>query len=117
MVSPPTGVCEPSVPAEGSGVYTAEGGRLLHTFYCYDTQRLFHIKVNHVLLSPQVGCKAIVCPTEFRTQKYCDMLRQICPEIETSTPGDIRSARYSCWGSPVPTCTLTKNSLQVMDYL
>ncbi|KAI4807530.1 hypothetical protein KUCAC02_027333 [Chaenocephalus aceratus] len=41
----------------------------------------------------KVGCKAIVCPTEFRTQKYCDMLRQICPEIETSTPGDIRSAR------------------------
>ncbi|KAK5851236.1 hypothetical protein PBY51_002044 [Eleginops maclovinus] len=41
----------------------------------------------------KVGCKAIVCPTQFRTQKYCDMLRQICPEIETSTPGDIRSPR------------------------
>ncbi|XP_029312548.1 medium-chain acyl-CoA ligase ACSF2, mitochondrial [Cottoperca gobio] len=41
----------------------------------------------------KVGCKAIVCPTQFRTQKYCDMLTQICPEIESSTPGDIRSAR------------------------
>ncbi|KAL3051844.1 hypothetical protein OYC64_001967 [Pagothenia borchgrevinki] len=41
----------------------------------------------------KVGCKAVVCPTEFKTQKYCDMLKQICPEIETSTPGDIRSAR------------------------
>uniref|UniRef100_A0A8C9XJ35 Medium-chain acyl-CoA ligase ACSF2, mitochondrial n=1 Tax=Sander lucioperca TaxID=283035 RepID=A0A8C9XJ35_SANLU len=41
----------------------------------------------------KVGCKAIVCLTQFKTQKYCDMLRQICPEIETSTPGDIRSAR------------------------
>ncbi|KAK2820728.1 hypothetical protein Q5P01_023687 [Channa striata] len=41
----------------------------------------------------KVGCKAVVCPTAFKTQKYCDMLRQICPEIESSTPGDIRSAR------------------------
>ncbi|XP_035527420.1 medium-chain acyl-CoA ligase ACSF2, mitochondrial [Morone saxatilis] len=41
----------------------------------------------------KVGCKAIVCPEQFKTQKYCDMLRQICPEIESSTPGDIKSAR------------------------
>ncbi|KAM9336657.1 medium-chain acyl-CoA ligase ACSF2, mitochondrial [Symphorus nematophorus] len=41
----------------------------------------------------KVGCKAIVCPVQFKTQKYCDMLRQLCPEIETSTPGDIRSTR------------------------
>ncbi|XP_035000951.1 medium-chain acyl-CoA ligase ACSF2, mitochondrial isoform X1 [Hippoglossus stenolepis] len=41
----------------------------------------------------KVGCKAIVCPTQFKTQKYCDILKKICPEIETSTPGDIRSAR------------------------
>nr|XP_046233568.1 medium-chain acyl-CoA ligase ACSF2, mitochondrial [Scatophagus argus] len=41
----------------------------------------------------KVGCKAIVCPTQFKTQKYCDMLRQICPEIESSSPGDIKSAR------------------------
>ncbi|XP_037547592.1 medium-chain acyl-CoA ligase ACSF2, mitochondrial [Nematolebias whitei] len=41
----------------------------------------------------QVGCKAVVCPTVFKTQKYCDMLRKICPEIESSSPGDIRSAR------------------------
>ncbi|XP_034563362.1 medium-chain acyl-CoA ligase ACSF2, mitochondrial [Notolabrus celidotus] len=39
------------------------------------------------------GCKAVVCPAQFKTQKYCDMLRKICPEIETSTPGDIRSPR------------------------
>uniref|UniRef100_A0A8C4DG91 Medium-chain acyl-CoA ligase ACSF2, mitochondrial n=1 Tax=Dicentrarchus labrax TaxID=13489 RepID=A0A8C4DG91_DICLA len=43
----------------------------------------------------KVGCKAIVCPEQFKTQKYCNMLRQICPEIESSTPGDIKSARYS----------------------
>ncbi|XP_031699466.1 medium-chain acyl-CoA ligase ACSF2, mitochondrial [Anarrhichthys ocellatus] len=39
------------------------------------------------------GCKAVACPAKFRTQKYSDMLKQLCPEIESSTPGDIRSAR------------------------
>lgn len=41
----------------------------------------------------KVGCKAVVCPPQFRTQKYCDMLREICPEMETAPPGDIRSSR------------------------
>lgn len=41
----------------------------------------------------KVGCKAIVCPSQFKTQMYCDMLRKICPEIESSKPGDIKSAR------------------------
>lgn len=41
----------------------------------------------------KVGCKAIVCPAEFKTQKYCDMLKNICPEIESSSPGELKSAR------------------------
>lgn len=41
----------------------------------------------------KVGCKAVVCPMEFKTQRYCDMLRRICPEIDSSNPGNLRSAR------------------------
>ncbi|XP_056221819.1 medium-chain acyl-CoA ligase ACSF2, mitochondrial [Seriola aureovittata] len=41
----------------------------------------------------KVGCKVVVCPTQFKSQKYCDMLRRICPEIESSSPSDIKSAR------------------------
>ncbi|XP_061563797.1 medium-chain acyl-CoA ligase ACSF2, mitochondrial [Cololabis saira] len=41
----------------------------------------------------KVGCKAVVCPEQFKNQMYCDMLRKICPEIESSPPGDIRSPR------------------------
>ncbi|XP_051927655.1 medium-chain acyl-CoA ligase ACSF2, mitochondrial [Hippocampus zosterae] len=41
----------------------------------------------------KVGCKAVVCPEAFKTQKYCDMLRLLCPEMATSPPGDIRSSR------------------------
>lgn len=57
----------------------------------------------------QVGCKALVCPEQFKMQQYCDMLRQICPEIESSSPGHIKSARYSSnypcvWAAECKTC-------------
>lgn len=41
----------------------------------------------------KVQCKAIVCPTKFKTQKYCDMLRQLCPGMDTASPGEIKSSR------------------------
>ncbi|XP_067101405.1 medium-chain acyl-CoA ligase ACSF2, mitochondrial [Osmerus mordax] len=41
----------------------------------------------------KVGCNAILCPTQFKTQNYCDMLRQICPEIDSASPGAIKSAK------------------------
>lgn len=41
----------------------------------------------------KVQCNAIVCPSQFKTQKYCDMLRQICPEIDSARPGAIKSAK------------------------
>ncbi|XP_067286435.1 medium-chain acyl-CoA ligase ACSF2, mitochondrial [Pseudorasbora parva] len=41
----------------------------------------------------KVQCNAVVCPTQFKTQKYCDMLRQICPEMEKASPGRIKSSR------------------------
>lgn len=69
-------------------------------------RRLHDIKVNPLLLFPQVGCKAIVCHSQFKTQKYCDMLRQICPEIESSSPGGIKSARYCCVTCSVMVLTL-----------
>uniref|UniRef100_A0AAR2K920 Medium-chain acyl-CoA ligase ACSF2, mitochondrial n=1 Tax=Pygocentrus nattereri TaxID=42514 RepID=A0AAR2K920_PYGNA len=43
----------------------------------------------------KVQCKAIVCPTQFKTQRYCDMLRQLCPEMNTAPPGGIKSSRFS----------------------
>ncbi|XP_063077684.1 medium-chain acyl-CoA ligase ACSF2, mitochondrial [Engraulis encrasicolus] len=41
----------------------------------------------------KVGVNAIVCPSQFKTQKYYDMLRQLCPEMETCSPGAIKSSR------------------------
>ncbi|NXX22090.1 ACSF2 synthetase, partial [Podargus strigoides] len=41
----------------------------------------------------KVGCKALVFPTQFKTQKYYDILKQACPELEKSSPGGIKSKR------------------------
>uniref|UniRef100_A0A8C5TSL1 Medium-chain acyl-CoA ligase ACSF2, mitochondrial n=1 Tax=Malurus cyaneus samueli TaxID=2593467 RepID=A0A8C5TSL1_9PASS len=41
----------------------------------------------------KVGCKALVFPTQFKTQKYYDILKQSCPELEKSSPGGIKSQR------------------------
>ncbi|XP_043570511.1 medium-chain acyl-CoA ligase ACSF2, mitochondrial [Chiloscyllium plagiosum] len=41
----------------------------------------------------KVGCKALVCPTKFKTQIYYDIIKQCCPELEKATPGDLRSKR------------------------
>uniref|UniRef100_A0A8C5CAP4 Medium-chain acyl-CoA ligase ACSF2, mitochondrial n=1 Tax=Gadus morhua TaxID=8049 RepID=A0A8C5CAP4_GADMO len=41
----------------------------------------------------KVECNAVVCPTAFKTQQYVEMLRKICPEIDSCTPGDLKSAK------------------------
>ncbi|XP_010214329.1 PREDICTED: acyl-CoA synthetase family member 2, mitochondrial [Tinamus guttatus] len=41
----------------------------------------------------KVGCKALMFPTQFKTQKYYDILKQTCPELEKSSPGGIKSKR------------------------
>ncbi|XP_051850281.1 medium-chain acyl-CoA ligase ACSF2, mitochondrial [Antechinus flavipes] len=39
----------------------------------------------------KVGCKALVFPSTFKTQNYYDILKQICPELETCSAGALRS--------------------------
>ncbi|XP_074870349.1 medium-chain acyl-CoA ligase ACSF2, mitochondrial isoform X2 [Carettochelys insculpta] len=41
----------------------------------------------------KVGCKALVFPTQFKTQRYYEILKQVCPELEKSSPGGIKSKR------------------------
>ncbi|XP_020828306.1 medium-chain acyl-CoA ligase ACSF2, mitochondrial isoform X2 [Phascolarctos cinereus] len=40
-----------------------------------------------------VGCKALVFPTKFKTQNYYNILKEICPELETCSPGALRSKK------------------------
>ncbi|XP_063315132.1 medium-chain acyl-CoA ligase ACSF2, mitochondrial [Pelobates fuscus] len=39
----------------------------------------------------KVGCCALVFPSHFKSQKYYEILKQICPEIENSSAGSIQS--------------------------
>ncbi|CAJ1075187.1 medium-chain acyl-CoA ligase ACSF2%2C mitochondrial-like [Xyrichtys novacula] len=41
----------------------------------------------------KVQCKAVLCPTRFKTQHFCEMLREICPEIDTTPVGMLKSSR------------------------
>ncbi|XP_029783838.1 acyl-CoA synthetase family member 2, mitochondrial [Suricata suricatta] len=41
----------------------------------------------------KVGCKAITFPKQFKTQKYYNILKQICPELEKAQPGALKSQR------------------------
>nr|XP_057905655.1 medium-chain acyl-CoA ligase ACSF2, mitochondrial-like [Doryrhamphus excisus] len=41
----------------------------------------------------KVQCKAVVCPSYFKTQRFCDMLRELCPEIDMSQAEAIKSSR------------------------
>ncbi|KAH0629449.1 hypothetical protein JD844_011520, partial [Phrynosoma platyrhinos] len=41
----------------------------------------------------KVGCKALVFPTQFKTQKYYEILKLICPELEQSSPGALKSKK------------------------
>lgn len=48
---------------------------------------------------PQVGCKALAFPKQFKTQQYYNILKHICPEVEKAHPGFLRSQR---WDVPAP---------------
>ncbi|XP_056672635.1 medium-chain acyl-CoA ligase ACSF2, mitochondrial isoform X1 [Monodelphis domestica] len=41
----------------------------------------------------KVNCKAIVFPNKFKTQNYYNILKLICPELETCSPRELRSER------------------------
>lgn len=43
--------------------------------------------------APQVGCKALVFPKQFKSQQYYNILKQICPELEKAQPGALKSQR------------------------
>ncbi|KAM6473392.1 medium-chain acyl-CoA ligase ACSF2, mitochondrial isoform 2-T6 [Liasis olivaceus] len=41
----------------------------------------------------KVGCKALVFPTQFKTQKYYEILKDVCPELEHSNPGALKTKK------------------------
>ncbi|XP_053495579.1 medium-chain acyl-CoA ligase ACSF2, mitochondrial [Ictalurus furcatus] len=65
----------------------------------------------------KVQCKSIVCPTEFKTQKYYDMLRQLCPDIDTASPGGFKSSRLPDLSTVIVTDSKQPGALQWNDLM
>uniref|UniRef100_A0A3Q2XV66 Medium-chain acyl-CoA ligase ACSF2, mitochondrial n=2 Tax=Hippocampus comes TaxID=109280 RepID=A0A3Q2XV66_HIPCM len=63
----------------------------------------------------KVQCKALVCPSSFKTQKFCEMLRELCPEMDTSPPGAIRSTRLPDLRTVIVTDKREAGTLHVDD--
>lgn len=47
-----------------------------------------------VICRLQVRCRAVVCPAHFKTQHFYEILRAICPEMDTAPAGMLRSSRF-----------------------
>ncbi|XP_049418127.1 medium-chain acyl-CoA ligase ACSF2, mitochondrial-like isoform X6 [Epinephelus fuscoguttatus] len=64
-----------------------------------------------------VQCKAVVCPTHFKTQNFCDMLRELCPEIDTAPTGTLKSSRLPDLRMVIVTDSRQPGMLHVEDVM
>uniref|UniRef100_A0A672IYZ6 Medium-chain acyl-CoA ligase ACSF2, mitochondrial n=1 Tax=Salarias fasciatus TaxID=181472 RepID=A0A672IYZ6_SALFA len=64
-----------------------------------------------------IQCKAVLCPTSFKTQNYCEMLREICPEISTAAGGLIQSSRLPDLRMVIVTDSRQPGMLHIDDVL
>uniref|UniRef100_A0AAX7VCS6 Medium-chain acyl-CoA ligase ACSF2, mitochondrial n=1 Tax=Astatotilapia calliptera TaxID=8154 RepID=A0AAX7VCS6_ASTCA len=64
-----------------------------------------------------VQCKAVVCPTSFKTQRFCEMLREICPEIGTTPGGKFKSSRLPYLEMVIVTDSRQPGMLHVDDVM
>ncbi|XP_008285501.1 acyl-CoA synthetase family member 2, mitochondrial-like [Stegastes partitus] len=65
----------------------------------------------------KVQCKAVVCPSHFQTHKFCEMLREICPEIDTAPSGVIKSSRVPDLRMVIVTDSRQPGMLHVEDVM
>ncbi|KAF7705443.1 medium-chain acyl-CoA ligase ACSF2, mitochondrial [Silurus meridionalis] len=65
----------------------------------------------------KVQCKAIVCPTQFKTQRYYDMLRQLCPDIDTTSPGGLKNSRLPDLSTVIVTDSKQPGAFQWNDLM
>ncbi|XP_070779058.1 medium-chain acyl-CoA ligase ACSF2, mitochondrial-like [Enoplosus armatus] len=65
----------------------------------------------------KVQCKAVVCPSRFKTQHFCEMLREICPEIDATPVGLIKSSRVPDLRMVIVTDSRQPGMLHVEDVM
>ncbi|KAI5097377.1 acyl-CoA synthetase family member 2, mitochondrial precursor [Silurus meridionalis] len=64
-----------------------------------------------------VQCNAVVCPTQFKSQRFYDSLRQICPELNTSVSSNIKSASLPDLRNVIVTDSKESGMLHVDDVM
>ncbi|XP_041861430.1 medium-chain acyl-CoA ligase ACSF2, mitochondrial-like [Melanotaenia boesemani] len=65
----------------------------------------------------KVQCKAVVCPTHFKTQNFCEMLRELCPGIDTMPLGMLKSSRVPDLRIVIVTDSRQPGMLHVADVI
>ncbi|XP_056143446.1 medium-chain acyl-CoA ligase ACSF2, mitochondrial-like [Lampris incognitus] len=65
----------------------------------------------------KVQCKAVLCPTHFKTQNFYQMLRDICPEIDTAASSMIKSSRLPDLRMVILTDSRQPGTLHVEDVM
>ncbi|XP_070704058.1 medium-chain acyl-CoA ligase ACSF2, mitochondrial-like [Pempheris klunzingeri] len=65
----------------------------------------------------KVQCNAVVCPARFKTQHFCDMLREICQEVDTTPAGIIKSSRVPYLRMVIVTDSRQPGMLHVEDVM
>ncbi|XP_063077145.1 medium-chain acyl-CoA ligase ACSF2, mitochondrial-like [Engraulis encrasicolus] len=65
----------------------------------------------------KVQCSALLCPTEFKSQMFCDMVRQICPEVDSASPGFLKSDRLPDLRTVIVTDSRQPGMLHVDDVM
>ncbi|KAF1379587.1 hypothetical protein PFLUV_G00177590 [Perca fluviatilis] len=64
-----------------------------------------------------VQCKAVVCPAHFKTQNFCEMLRELCPELDRTPVGMIKSSRLPDLRMVIVTDSRQPGMLHVEDVM
>ncbi|KAK3552805.1 hypothetical protein QTP86_022575 [Hemibagrus guttatus] len=65
----------------------------------------------------KVQCNAVVCPTQFKSQRFYDVLGEICPELNTAESGSIRSTRLPDLRKVIVTDSKESGMLHVDDVM
>uniref|UniRef100_A0A146W7T0 Medium-chain acyl-CoA ligase ACSF2, mitochondrial n=1 Tax=Fundulus heteroclitus TaxID=8078 RepID=A0A146W7T0_FUNHE len=65
----------------------------------------------------KVQCKAVLCPSTFKSQRFCEMLRELCPGIDSMLPAMIRSSRVPDLRMIIVTDSRQPGMLHVADVM
>uniref|UniRef100_A0A3Q2PGL2 Medium-chain acyl-CoA ligase ACSF2, mitochondrial n=1 Tax=Fundulus heteroclitus TaxID=8078 RepID=A0A3Q2PGL2_FUNHE len=65
----------------------------------------------------KVQCKAVLCPSTFKSQRFCEMLRELCPGIDSMPPAMIRSSRVPDLRMIIVTDSRQPGMLHVADVM